>query len=242
MSANAETRTGPTGPRTEAGKAVSSQNALTTGLFAARDFVLPHEQTEYAQTRAGLMSELAPKGILEETFADEVMTATWRLRRCGVLEAALAAADSMNDSMNDDAFEKKQKSIDRARAQAHRILRRSITELRALQTERYIRRDLEISENIGLADSAKILRVCNETPATYEEAAPEPEPEPVSAAKPSRITLRDLENLMTLADKKLCAGVRADNPASSCTTTSAPPRQPAAPARRILEELMGKAA
>jgi hypothetical protein len=186
------------------------------------------------------MSELAPKGILEETFADEVMTATWRLRRCGVLEAALAAADSMNDSMNDDAFEKKQKSIDRARAQAHRILRRSIIELRALQTERYIRRDLEITENIGLADSAKILRVCNEIPAIYEEATPEPAP--VAAAKPSRITPRDLENLMTLADKKLCAGVRAEDPASFCTTTTAPARQPAAPARRILEELMGKAA
>jgi len=128
----------------------------------ARDFVLPHEQAEYAQTRNALMTQLAPAGILEQTFADEIMTATWRLRRCGLLEAALPIGD-------DEALEKQQRSIDRGRAQAHRMLRSSMTELRALQTERYIRRDLEITENIGLADSAKVLRACNEAPPATEE-------------------------------------------------------------------------
>jgi hypothetical protein len=121
-------------------------------------------QTEYAQTRAALMAELAPEGILEQTFADEISP------------------------------ENKQPSIDRTRAQAHRILRQSMAQLRALQTERCIRRDLNITENIGLADSAKVLRVCNEAPAIAEESAPEPR--------------RPLTMLMTLADKKLCADVR----------------------------------
>jgi len=157
---------------------------------------MPHtEQSEYAQTRNALMAELAPSGILEQTFADEVMTATWRLRRCGLLEAALPIDD-------DEAVERKQKSIDRARAQAHRILRQSMAELRALQTERYIRRDLEITENIGLADSAKVLRASEFAPVEPEDA----QPEPVAPRRP--ITMRDLENLMTLADKKLCADVR----------------------------------
>jgi hypothetical protein len=172
---------------------------MTSANLTARDFVLPDEKTEYAQTRAALISELAPAGILEQTFAGEIITATWRLRRCGLLEAALPIND-------DEDWENKQRAIDRARTQAHRILRQSMAELRALQTERYVRRDLDITENIGLADSAKVLRACNEAPIINEAA---PEPESVPAQKPSRITLRDLENLMSLADKKLCADAPA---------------------------------
>src|SRR5215831_1827756 len=123
-----------------------------------RDFVLSDEQAEYSQTRAALMKELAPEGVLEQTFADEIMTATWRLRRCGLLEAALPTG-------NDEVLEQKQRSIDRARAQGHRILRQSMAQLRTLQTERFIRRDLDITENIGLADSATVLRACNQAPA-----------------------------------------------------------------------------
>ncbi|HKD09142.1 MAG TPA: hypothetical protein VKB79_24780 [Bryobacteraceae bacterium] len=184
---------------------------MISATFAIRDVVLPDEKTEYAQTRAALMSELAPQGILEQTFAGEIMTATWRLRRCGLLEAALPIND-------DEDVENKQRSIDRARTQAHRILRQSMAELRALQTERCIRRDLDIAENIGLADSAKVLRACNEAPARNEEGSPEAESAP--AQKPSRITLRDLENLMTLADKKLCAEASALSSRPSSATIS----------------------
>ena len=48
------------GPRTEAGKAKSSRNAIRTGLYAARDFVRPEEEEEYAQTLIKLMDELTP--------------------------------------------------------------------------------------------------------------------------------------------------------------------------------------
>ncbi len=150
------------------------------------------EQADYAQTRAALMAELAPQGILEQAFADEIMTATWRLRRCGLLEAALPIDD-------DEAFEKQQRSIDRARAQAHRILRSSMAELRALQTERYIRRDLNITENIGLANSLKVIRAAEYAPA-------EPEAQTESAPKRRPVSMQDLENLMTRADQKLYAG------------------------------------
>jgi hypothetical protein len=178
-----------------------------------RDFVRANEQTEYSRTRMALMAELAPSGVLEQLFADEITTATWRLRRCSLLEGALPIDD-------DESVEQKQKSIDRARAQAHRILRQSIAELRVLQTERQIRKELEITENIGLADSAKVNRVCSEVCADYEEAAPEPQA--ALAPKPQRITLRDLDNLMTLADKKLCADIGNGNPSSSGRSINQP--------------------
>src|SRR5215471_9068719 len=87
---NQTTQTSPTGPRTEAGKAISSQNALSHGLFAKQDFVLPEERDEHFQTWDILMGELSPEGMLEQIFAEEIMSANWRLRRCRLLEATLA--------------------------------------------------------------------------------------------------------------------------------------------------------
>jgi hypothetical protein len=133
----ATTTHGQTGPRTEAGKAKSSRNAIRTGLYAARDFVRPEEEEEYAQTLIKLMDELVPANSIEQTFATEIMGATWRLRRCRLVEEHFGIiADLDFDPMLDERTEKQQKSVDRARAQSHLILRRSLDELRKLQKVR----------------------------------------------------------------------------------------------------------
>jgi hypothetical protein len=136
--ATAATRTdGQTGPRTEAGKAKSSRNAIRTGLYAARDFVRPEEEEEYAQTLIKLMDELTPENTVEQTFATEIMGATWRLRRCRLVEEAFGLIEDLDfDPMVDERTEKQQKSVDRARAQSHLVLRRSLDELRKLQKVR----------------------------------------------------------------------------------------------------------
>jgi len=134
-----------TGPRTEEGKARSSQNALKTGLFAARDFIRPGEEDEHQTTYLALMHELDPRGILEQVFADEIMSANWRLRRCSIIESDLALAPESPDA---------QRSVDRARAHSHSLLRRSIAELRKLQTERAVRANIEsLNDLTGLVDS-----------------------------------------------------------------------------------------
>ncbi len=133
-----------TGPKTEAGKAKSSRNAIRTGLYAARDFIRPEEEEEYAQTLIQLMDELTPEGIVEQTFATEIMGAHWRLRRCRLVEEAFSSIDDLDfDPMMDERTEKQQKSVDRARAQSHLILRRSIAELKKLQTGRTIHEQLQ---------------------------------------------------------------------------------------------------
>jgi hypothetical protein len=116
----------------------SSRDALTHGLFAVRYFIRQGEEEEYAETLTSLIAELAPQGIIEETFAAEIVGATWRLRRCRMVEQSLSPKATL-DPMVDDALEKQQKSVDRARAQSHNILRRSIAELRKLQTDRVAR-------------------------------------------------------------------------------------------------------
>jgi hypothetical protein len=207
----------PTGPRTEEGKAISSHNALKNGLYAKENFVLPDERDEYSQHYLYLMEELSPEGFLEQVFAEEIFSANWRLRRCRLVEATLATRSLEDENFDENQLDRKQRSIDRARAAAYGILRRSMVELRRLQTERRIRLELNETGSLGLTDTAKVIRTVEL--ATADEPEPQAEPEPPR----KRITLADLENLMALADQKLCADIRSENPSSFCTTN--PDRQ-----------------
>jgi DNA primase large subunit len=111
--------------------------------YAARDFVRPDEEEEYAQTLIKLMDELTAQNSVEQTFATEIMGATWRLRRCRLVEEAFGLIEDLNlDPMIHERTEKQQKSVDRARAKSHLILRRSLDELRKLQKVRSIQEQL----------------------------------------------------------------------------------------------------
>jgi hypothetical protein len=116
-----------TGPRTPEGKARTSQNAVSSGLFSKRDFVRPEETALYTEVRDTLWADLHPATMMEKIQTAEIVTATWRLRRCGLLEEALESAPDP---------EKEQKSIDRARIQAHGLILRATAELRRLRKDR----------------------------------------------------------------------------------------------------------
>ncbi|HKD04466.1 MAG TPA: SEC-C metal-binding domain-containing protein [Bryobacteraceae bacterium] len=175
-----------TGPRTPEGKARSSQNATKIGLYTARDFIRPGEEDEYVLGFNNLMSELSPQTPLEHVFATEIMSANWRLRRCRVIEADLSLLPES---------EKTQRSVDRARAQSHAILRRSLAELRKLQTERAIRAHANIAA-AGLAETQKILRAMKSSPKEEDSsfcnraatATERPSAEPGSFCKPTAPT------------------------------------------------------
>jgi len=113
------------------------------------DFIRPGEHSLYAELDDSLRNELAPVGILENTLVDEIRHATWRLRRCGFVEESLAASGS-------DDLSKTQLVVDRARTQAHRLLRKCTAELRKLQTDRHYRNGtFEVGTDLsdsGLAD------------------------------------------------------------------------------------------
>ena len=205
-----------TGPKTEAGKARSSKNALTLGLFTMNDFVRDNEAEDYTKICASLWNELSPEGTLEQNFTTEIVSATWRLRRCRMADEALGlisiADPAWSDPMLSPANEKQQKSVDRARAQAHNALRRSIAELRALQTERTIRLHLDVQESIpGLTNTRQLLHALKVDNALNKEAKPanqeeKPEVDPAAA----------LEALMAAADQQLCQQVRESELGSNC--------------------------
>jgi hypothetical protein len=77
-----------TGPRTRAGKAVVRQNAVTHGLRSSSPVIAGRErQRDWEQHRAGLASDLAPVGALEEQLVELVAGLLWRLRRVPGYEA-----------------------------------------------------------------------------------------------------------------------------------------------------------
>jgi hypothetical protein len=133
ITANRTNAQSSTGPTSIVGRSRVAQNALTNGLYSSGDFVRPDEQDLYAAFSAGFQTDLAPQGAIEHTLSSEIIHAAWRLRRCSVIEAAMVPT---GDDLQDPLLEKTQQSIDRARANAHRIFHRSMSELRRVQSER----------------------------------------------------------------------------------------------------------
>ena len=82
-----------TGPRSEAGKARVSLNALRHGLFA-RDVVLPGEdRAAYDGTLAEFTAEYLPKGRYEQALVARLADIWWRLGRAAAIEAGLLSPD-----------------------------------------------------------------------------------------------------------------------------------------------------
>ncbi len=132
-----------TGPRTPAGKAKASRNAVKHGL-TARAVVLPHleDAADWGAHRDGIVAALAPIGALEAELADRVAVLTWRLRRAVRAETDAVAgqlvdadADAVADArprdfteplLDDDGFAETLESLRddaahlTARAERHR--------------------------------------------------------------------------------------------------------------------------
>jgi hypothetical protein len=113
------------------------KNTLYSGTF-----IRPGEESDYTGLRAELLHRFTPEDVLESALVDEIHRALWRLRRCARIEAELSPLFAGDQAIHDpmeatgEPVEKVQLTIDRARAQAHRILHRCTAELRKLKLER----------------------------------------------------------------------------------------------------------
>jgi hypothetical protein len=78
-----------TGPKSPEGKAVSSMNALKTGLHA-RSEVLPSESpAQYQELIARYYADHKPATALACQYVDEIIYCTWNLRRLRRVESEL---------------------------------------------------------------------------------------------------------------------------------------------------------
>ena len=79
-----------TGPRSAAGRAASSANALCHGLTATHAVVLPDENPEvFEHLQQGVFADLDPQGTLQAVLAQRIVVLLWRLDRAARLETEL---------------------------------------------------------------------------------------------------------------------------------------------------------
>ncbi len=78
-----------TGPRTPQGKAVSSQNALQSGLDAESQFVTGEDRSEFAALQSEYITRFQPLAPEERFQVDTLLRNEWTLRRLFRAEAQL---------------------------------------------------------------------------------------------------------------------------------------------------------
>ena len=142
-----------TGPRTEAGKASSSKNAVKSAL-TGRTVLLPSDdRDEYATFLAEFQNDLEPVGQLECELVQIIADCYWRLRRIQELEYALYAqgeeqfADAFPDTPAVErpskimlqthlTYEKQLRNLHIQEARIDRKRAKALKELQALQGAR----------------------------------------------------------------------------------------------------------
>jgi hypothetical protein len=101
LAANRKNARKSTGPKTSAGKAASSRNAVTHGVLAAAP-VLPGLESleDWEGHRAGVVESLAPVGYIENLLAERIALLSWRLRRVVRYEVEVATASAATAEMD----------------------------------------------------------------------------------------------------------------------------------------------
>jgi len=162
--ANAEQSTGP---RTEEGKARSSQNSIKHGFTSRQITILPEDQPVFDEMLAQYHAELRPEGILELDFFQQLVRASWDMRRASTLEAQLVAGNI--DPLADPGLAKDAERYARYYHRAQRLYSSSLRRLRELQDLRAARLQLPEAANENLPPLADGLRSAKRT--QYREQA-----------------------------------------------------------------------
>ncbi len=100
LKANQENALLSCGPRTAAGKAKCSRNALKHGLLSMSVLMRGEKEEQFRDLRDGLMEELLPTGDLECVLFDRIVSAAWRLKRVLQLEAGILDLGYYSEVLN----------------------------------------------------------------------------------------------------------------------------------------------
>jgi len=90
-----------TGPRTAQGKAVSSQNALKSGLDADSPFVIGESRQEFAELQDEYTDRFLPRSPDERFLVDTLIRNDWLLRRLFRVESQLWEYHTMRASRSE---------------------------------------------------------------------------------------------------------------------------------------------
>ncbi|MCZ2149364.1 MAG: hypothetical protein LC126_16525 [Bryobacterales bacterium] len=134
---NRENARKSTGPKTPAGKASSSRNALKEGFSASFAIVAPEDQQCYDGFLVNLRVELHPQGVHEEDLFRRISLASWNIRRIEKLTLALYEEQGLDPLASDDpAIVAKLERYTRHQTLNERSYCRGVKQLRLLQNDR----------------------------------------------------------------------------------------------------------
>lgn len=123
-----------TGPRTEAGKSVSSRNAATHHAYAAHPVAASDGPLIYEDFRREQIAGLSPRTAPERVLADRAASLMWRLQRLQEAQHALPlTADDLAAAYaddNDNAFDRLSKAEQRLTGMLNTTLR-NLTQLQS---------------------------------------------------------------------------------------------------------------
>ncbi len=121
-----------TGPRTEEGKARSSQNSRKHGLSAINLGVLPKEQAEFDTYQNELLDQIKPQAGVQADLFRQLVHAGWSLVRLERYEFEIIQQGNPFDSPE---AQSKLDRLERYRASHRRAYSRTLAEIRKLQTD-----------------------------------------------------------------------------------------------------------
>ena len=159
-----------TGPRTDAGKARSSRNAVKHGLTSKQLVIAPGEEEEFADFHNSLLAQLAPEGALEMGIFNMLVHAGWNLQRFRTLEAQLMTNGIQ--SLLDESTAKALDRLQRYAASNQRSYYSALKELRTVQTNRLTRYAVEGREDPApeLVSVAELSKRTQQIPAAVDAA------------------------------------------------------------------------
>ena len=97
LRANRDNAKKSTGPRTIAGKSVSSRNATKHGLFSKHFFAGAEEQEKFEEAWEDLRENLRPVGPIEEGLVERLAICMLRQRRLTTAEGAMTRLNLRGD-------------------------------------------------------------------------------------------------------------------------------------------------
>ena len=193
-----------TGPRTDRGKIVSSQNSTRHGFRSQTLRVAPQDQTEFKLFEAARRIEHIPIGATEEDWFRQLLQAAWSLHKISCAEADLQAdPDAFLDPAKFSLLERYQ----RYRQSHQRSYERAQRHLRTLQTDRAIR---SLAGNDGLFDlpistdaigyTVYVAKRSQQPPITFVSVQ-KTEPKGDETASLDPATLRKIHQLVSSASR-----------------------------------------
>jgi len=164
IAANRENAKSSTGPRTDAGKAASSSNALKHGLATRGIIKSQGQQDAFDLVESDLRGTLLPEGPLQELIFKRVLIGAWNLYRCGECEVALynSTGATRVDPLVISDVEPVYARVRKYARESENSLYKAMRELAKLQEEAQYRKEAnQPVEQAEQEDDSQVSQICS---------------------------------------------------------------------------------